>query len=57
MKLKINKAPSIKVKKVSKAKKIETPAVKQAKKELSKAEKKVSAAKAALITAKRKGKK
>jgi hypothetical protein len=57
MKAKIKKAPVAKLGKQPKSKKIEVPAVKTAKKELSKAEKKLSLAKAALIVAKRKGKK
>jgi hypothetical protein len=57
MKARIKKAPVAKVGKQSKYKKIEVPAVKAAKKELTKAEKKLSLAKAALIVAKKKGKK
>ncbi len=55
--MKIKKAPVAKLGKQPKSKKIEVPAVKAAKKELTKAEKKVSMAKAALILAKKKEKK
>jgi len=55
MRAKIKKAPVAKVGKQPKSKKIEVPAVKTAKKELSKAEKKLSLAKAALIVARKKG--
>jgi hypothetical protein len=57
MKVRIKKAPVAKVGKQPKSKKIEVPAVKAAKKELTKAEKKLSLAKAALIIAKKKEKK
>ena len=57
MKVKINNAPVAKLGKQPKYKKIDTPSVKAAKKELTKAEKKVSQAKAALILAKKKRKK
>jgi hypothetical protein len=57
MKVKIKNAPVAKLGKQPKYKKIDTPAVKAAKKELTKAEKKVSRAKAALIIAKKKEKK
>jgi hypothetical protein len=57
MKARIKKAPVAKLGKQPKSKKIEVPAVKTAKKELTKAEKKLSLAKAALIVAKKKGKK
>lgn len=57
MKVKIKKAPVAKLGKQPKYKKIDTPSVKAAKKELTKAEKKVSRAKAALVLAKKKGKK
>ena len=55
--MKIKKAPVAKLGKQPKYKKIDTPSVKAAKKELTKAEKKVSMAKAALIVAKKKEKK
>lgn len=57
MKAKIKKAPVAKLGKQPKYKKIDTPSVKAAKKELTKAEKKLSLAKAALIVAKKKEKK
>lgn len=57
MKVKIKNAPVVKLGKQPKYKKIDTPSVKAAKKELTKAEKKVSQAKAALILAKKKRKK
>ena len=57
MKVKIKKAPVAKLGKQPKSKKIEVPAVKTAKKELTKAVKKLSLAKSALIVAKKKGKK
>lgn len=57
MRVKIKKAPFAKLGKQPKYKKIDTPSVKAAKKELTKAEKKVSQAKAALIIAKKKEKK
>ena len=57
MKVKIKKAPVAKLGKQPKSKNIEVPAVKTSKKELTKSEKKVSRAKAALIVAKKKGKK
>jgi len=56
MKKQIKSFPKITSKKPTKGKKIEVPAVKAAKKELTKAEKKLSLAKAALIVAKKKGK-
>lgn len=55
--MKIKKAAKLKYGSVAKAKKIDTPSVKYAKKELAKAEKKVSDAKAALILAKKASKK
>lgn len=57
MKAKIKKAPVAKLGKQPKYKKIDTPSVKASKKELTKAEKKLSLAKAALIVAKKKEKK
>jgi hypothetical protein len=57
MKARIKKAPVAKLGKQPKSKKIDVPAVKAAKKEVAKAEKKVSRAKAALILAKKKEKK
>ena len=55
--MKIQKAPSVKLTKVTKGKKIDVPAVKAAKKEITKAEKRLSTAKQRLELLKKVGKK
>ena len=55
--MKIRKAPSVKLTKVTKGKKIDVPAVKAAKKEITKAKKRLSTAKQRLELLKKVGKK